>query len=210
MPEVGEEGSNVTVTLKLSRELTGDEKWCYMGSVSGGNDGDVCIEGGINVWDTYNDHMADEHYESDGTTHTYVDHKIKFVFRGSQTEDRLTVPVLNDQCITPERKLRIKINTAFDDVDDYGYIINEKEFTVPVNGNDTTNDGANCDPGNDGKTEEAHYNKAPTFDDTSTTLEVYENTEAGQDVGSPVTATDPESDTLTYSLQGTGRVVVQH
>ena len=29
MPEVGEEGSTVTVTLKLSRQLTDDEKFCY-------------------------------------------------------------------------------------------------------------------------------------------------------------------------------------
>ena len=30
-----------------------------------------------------------------------------------------------------------------------------------------------------------------------------ENTEAGEDIGSPITASDPEDDDLTYSLTGT-------
>ena len=52
MPEVGEEGRSVTVTLKLSRPLRTDEKYCYPGRESDGNDGSICIEGGIIVWDT--------------------------------------------------------------------------------------------------------------------------------------------------------------
>ena len=111
-------------------------------------------------------------------------------------------PVANDQCITPDRQILIAINTAFDDVADYGYTINTNEFTVPVNGNDDTNDGANCAAIEPGDTEEFIGNHAPTFDNPSPTLEVDENTEAGEDIGTPVRATDPESDTLTYSLQG--------
>ncbi len=38
---------------------------------------------------------------------------------------------------------------------------------------------------------------------TQATREVAENTEAGENIGDPVTATDPNSDTLTYSLRGT-------
>ncbi len=45
-------------------------------------------------------------------------------------------------------------------------------------------------------------NGAPSF--TSSTFErsVNENTPAGRDVGAPITANDPESDSLTYSLNG--------
>ena len=47
-------------------------------------------------------------------------------------------------------------------------------------------------------------NNAPTFPDgASTTREVAENTPAGQNIGSPVSATDPNGDTLTYALGGT-------
>ena len=37
------------------------------------------------------------------------------------------------------------------------------------------------------------------------TRDVDENTSAGEDIGAPVTATDPEDDTLTYSLDVTSR-----
>ena len=48
-------------------------------------------------------------------------------------------------------------------------------------------------------------NQAPSFDaNIVTTLAVEENSAAGTNVGSPITATDPdEGDTLTYSLSGT-------
>ncbi len=49
-------------------------------------------------------------------------------------------------------------------------------------------------------------NQAPTFSDgTSTTRSFAENTAAGQNIGNPVSATDPDGDggTLSYSLQGT-------
>ena len=49
-------------------------------------------------------------------------------------------------------------------------------------------------------------NDAPVFDDTSlqTTLEVAENSPANTNVGSPITATDEDSNSLTYTLEGTG------
>ena len=202
MPEVGEEGDNVTVTLKLSRALTADEKWCYPDRANAEPNDEVCIEGGIWVRDTYNDHLPDEG-GADAS-----DDMVAFVFRNSQTEKRWTVWIPSDQCVTPGRTVRISINTHFRS-DTYGYTINTKEFTVPVNGNDTTNgtlvdDGGTCKSVPEGSTEEADYNKAPTFDDTQPpTFSVDENTAAGQDVGSPVSASDPENDTLTYSLQGT-------
>ena len=204
MPEVGEEGSRVTVTLKLSRPLTADEQYCYQGTVSEGHNGEVCIQGGINAWDTYDDHLYEEGGPLYDKGHIPVNEQVKFVFRGEEVEKRESVYIEDDDCITPGRTIRIALNTSFDVVDDYGYTIDTKEFTVPVNGNDTTN-GADCDPVDDGVTEEADYNKAPTFDDSGNPPEftVDENTAAGQDVGSPVSATDPESDTLTYSLQGT-------
>ena len=46
-------------------------------------------------------------------------------------------------------------------------------------------------------------NEAPTFDEgPSASRNMAENTAAGQDIGAPVTATDPEDDGLTYSLGG--------
>ena len=48
----------------------------------------------------------------------------------------------------------------------------------------------------------ANVNEAPTFDaNLPTTFDVVENTEAGVDIGTPLTASDPDNhDTLTYSL----------
>ena len=48
-------------------------------------------------------------------------------------------------------------------------------------------------------------NEVPAFNDGGTaTREVAENSAAGVSVGAAVTATDPDGDTLTYSLSGTG------
>ena len=49
---------------------------------------------------------------------------------------------------------------------------------------------------------QAGANRPPEFDPAAATREVPENTEAGGNIGAPVTATDPDSDTLTYSLRG--------
>ena len=47
-------------------------------------------------------------------------------------------------------------------------------------------------------------NRAPSFaDGDNTTRSVAENTASGQDIGSAVSATDPDNDTLTYTLRGT-------
>ena len=46
-------------------------------------------------------------------------------------------------------------------------------------------------------------NTAPAFAGDATTRTVEENTEAGRNIGDPVSATDTESDPLTYSLSGT-------
>ena len=46
-------------------------------------------------------------------------------------------------------------------------------------------------------------NTPPTFQLESTTREVAENSAAGTDVGDPVTATDADGHTLTYTLEGT-------
>ncbi len=45
-------------------------------------------------------------------------------------------------------------------------------------------------------------NEKPEFSGATTSRDVSENTQAGQNVGSPVSATDPERDDLTYSLSG--------
>ena len=46
-------------------------------------------------------------------------------------------------------------------------------------------------------------NEPPSFDPTDNMRSVAENTEPGQAIGDPVAATDPEGNTLTYSLGGT-------
>ena len=45
-------------------------------------------------------------------------------------------------------------------------------------------------------------NEIPEFPGATTSRDVSENTQPGQNVGSPVSATDPERDILTYSLGG--------
>ena len=221
MPEVGEEGRSVTVTLKLSRPLTNDEKYCYNAVDPSHRDfrkDEVCIEGGVKVRDNYNDHLNEE-------GHNPSDNYIKFVFRGSQVEDRITVSIVDDQCITPDRQLEIWIATEYQDRDEYpdetkyGYDIDTTSHFVRVIGND--DDGATffdpeahhnnseetCASVPDGSKESGDYNRMPLFGDSDETLSVNENTAAGVDIGGPITANDPdEDDTLIYSLRGTDGV----
>ena len=49
---------------------------------------------------------------------------------------------------------------------------------------------------------QAGANRPPEFDSATAAREVPENTEAGENIGAPVTATDPDNDTLTYTLGG--------
>ena len=52
---------------------------------------------------------------------------------------------------------------------------------------------------------DVNENRAPTFTDgSSTTRSVAENAASGTNIGTPIAATDPDTDdTLTYSLGGT-------
>jgi hypothetical protein len=45
-------------------------------------------------------------------------------------------------------------------------------------------------------------NRAPVFSSSTTSRSVAENTPAGRSIGAPVTATDPDNDSLTYTLSG--------
>ena len=49
---------------------------------------------------------------------------------------------------------------------------------------------------------QAGANRPPEFDSATAAREVPENTEAGENIGAPVTAADPDNDTLTYTLEG--------
>ena len=144
-PEVGEEGGYLRVTLRLSRALTADEKFCYPGRTADEEPRDeMCIQGGIIAWDSYNDHLQDGNSGN-------ADGLVKFVFGeggrdGVPQEDgsilkRWTVSIKDDSCITPRRTIRIGVNTVFDDTDTYGYLIDETLHSVPVHGDDTTNTG---------------------------------------------------------------------
>ena len=210
-PVVGEEGRNVTVTLKLSRPLTEDEEYCYPGkSADEEPRNEVCIQGGIFVMDSYNDHLP-----RNGAS--ISDHMIAFVFKRGKTEDRLRVPVDDDKCITPGRMIRITMNPQFPP-DDYGYNVDTTDHWVRIAGDDETNgelfddkdndnpndDTGKCLPIDDGATEDIPLNSAPAFGKQPITFSIQEDAESGEDIGAPVTATDPdEDDDLTYSLTGT-------
>ena len=86
-------------------------------------------------------------------------------------------------------------------------------YIDPTTGDDTTaviqdaagNDAASFTTGSGGVPTVVNNvpNTAPAFLLESTTREVEENSPAGTDVGLPVTATDADDDTLTYTLEGT-------
>ena len=221
-PEVGEEGSNLRITLQLSKALTADEKFCYPGRAANEEPRDeVCIQGGIIVLDNYDDHLDGE---SSGT----ADDLVKFVFRNDETQKRVLARIPDDSCITPGRRILVEINTSFGSAT-YGYTIDlnstvrfdgtivSSEHTVPVHGNDTTNtgfvypEGRNgsmipegvCKAINEGDDEEVIANRAPAFGREPVSRSVAENTPTGEEIGSPVEATDHEGDTLTYGLTGT-------
>ena len=220
MPEVGEEGRNVTVTLKLSRPLTDDEEWCYPGTGPDQtpNPG-KCIEGGLKIRDNYNDHLNEE-----GRNPPDIDWR--FVFRGTQVEDRITVDIFDDECITPDRQLEIWIDTAYQDRDGhpdenkYGYDIDTTSHFVRIIGNDDEDDPATlwetfdstkhdsdstntCASVEEGAKEAGDYNRMPLFGDSDETISVDENTASGEAIGDPITANDPDGDALTYTLTGT-------
>ena len=131
-PEVAEEGGHVRVTVRLSRPLTDDEKFCYPGKKADEDPKDeVCIQGGIWGKDSYNDHSS-----KDGDI--LSDEDFAFVFRRSETEKRMTLRIAEDGCITPGRTMRISINSHYRS-DTYGYNIDTTEHTVRIAGDDTTN-----------------------------------------------------------------------
>ena len=202
-PEVGEEGGRLRVTVQLSRPLTADETWCYP-SKEGAQPYDyACIQGGIMVYDSYNDHRPGE-LNDQGNPHS--DFWRKFVIIGGETEERLSIGIEDDKCITPDRTIRIRINPIFRS-EKYGYTIDATEHTVRVAGNDeengkTVDDGGKCLAVDEGATEDIPRNYAPRFGTRPLERSVDENTESGEDIGSPVTADDEENDTLEYSLTG--------
>ena len=84
---------------------------------------------------------------------------------------------------------------------DVGYMTGI-DVTVNLTDVDETPDGT--DPQQQQQSPETPTNRAPNFDDgIVTTLALAENSPAGTDIGSPITATDPDGDALAYSLSGT-------
>ena len=161
-----------------------------------------CVEGGIIVWDSFNDHLTDH-------GNILADELIKFVFRNGETKKSLSVFVENDECITPGREVKLKINQAFDEAT-YGYESDDRKHTVGVDGDDGAYDStrtydSDCDhiALDDGDLDlyRLPTNDNPSFADDSTSRSVPENTAAGQPVGDTVTATD-DGNSLTYSLDG--------
>ena len=220
MPEVGEEGRSLTVTLELSRQLTEDEEFCYPASSPPRtpNPG-RCIEGGVKIIDSYHDHLYEGQVRPS-------DSASRIVFRGSQVEDRVSIRIRDDECITPGRQLEIWIDTVYQDRDHYpdetkyGYDIDTTVHTVRVIGDDDDDDPADlwetfdsekhnskstrtCPSVESGAREAGDYNRMPLFGRSDETISVAENTAAGEAIGDPITANDPDGDDLTYSLTGT-------
>ena len=97
---------------------------------------------------------------------------------------------------------QLKTKTVFD------YETGTRTYTVTVSVTDGLDDYSSQDEAVDDTIAVTitvtDVNEAPTFDTSNTaTREVAENTATDTDIGSPFTATDPERDTLTYSLGGT-------
>ena len=86
---------------------------------------------------------------------------------------------------------QLKTSAALDHEDEDSY-----EVTVTVNDGSTTDMITVTINVTD-------VNEAPIFADDSTILSVAENTATNTNIGSAITATDPDDDDLTYSLEGT-------
>ena len=146
MPEVGEEGRSVTVTLKLSRPLSEDEKFCYDNTGTPSDEtrkNNVCIQGALVGRDSYQNHL----HPGVSVIPTNIGHK--FVFFAGQTEKRLSIGIDDDECITPNRQIVFRLYGPYQDRDEdgsgtieddetvYGYDFDpEEEVTVRVIGND--------------------------------------------------------------------------
>ena len=119
--------------------------------------------------------------------------------------------------------VRIRINTAFEIKDDYGYTIDTTEFTIPVNGNDDEDDPdlyttitipkpnrGNARPPYPGATEDhsAAITRLNLMISRQRLRLPKTRPQTRTTIGDPVTATDPNNietpntDRLTYSLTG--------
>ena len=79
----------------------------------------------------------------------------------------------------------------------------EASYSVTVVAEDSEGASASIEVTISVTDEDENENEPPSFDPTDNMRSVAENTEPGQAIGDPVTATDPEGNTLTYSLGGT-------
>ncbi len=86
----------------------------------------------------------------------------------------------------------IDVTVAYDSLGE-----TDEDFTV------TLSNASNASIGDGEAKGTIKDNETPTFPSTSTTRNVPENTPAGNDLGGVLTATDTDSDPLTYTLEGT-------
>ena len=77
-------------------------------------------------------------------------------------------------------------------------------YTVTVSVRDSKNEAGTTDNADDDTITVTDANDAPQFSAASVTRSVRENTSAVENLGGPVTATDGDNDTLTYSLDTAG------
>ena len=151
-PSPVDEGERFEVKVKLDRPLgdaTSDDNNRAICYGSGGATETPCIEGGIIVWDSYNDHDEGQ----------FADSLIAFKFRPGHQERILGASVDNDGCKTTSRTIRVAINRAFDS-GTYGYTISGSEIRVSVTGKNDSDEGL-C-PGDDSGGDPATNTPTPT------------------------------------------------
>ncbi len=90
---------------------------------------------------------------------------------------------------TTNGQIKTKVSLNYETKSSYAVVVTASDGTL----SDTINIAINVTDAND----------APVFANDSTTLSIAENTAANTTIGDPVSATDEDEDTLTYTLAGT-------
>ncbi len=168
-------------------------------SVSDGNGGTDSIAVTINITDV---NEAPTFTENSPTTRSIAENTASDVNIGSavsatdpDADDSLTYGLGGTDAASfsiDSDTGQLKTKAALDHEDDDAYvvtvIVSDDNLSASITVNISITD----------------VNEAPSFTETSpTTRSIAENTTSGQNIGSAVSATDPEGDTLEYTLEGT-------
>ena len=188
--------------LQTSAALDYETKSSYSVSVSvsDGNGGSDSIIVSINVTDV-NENRAPAFADGDSTTRTVAENTASGVNIGTAIaatdadNDTLTYSLGGDDAssfsiISTSGQLQTRAALDYETKSSYVVTVTASDGSLTDNIPVTIN--------------VRNVNEAPNFTDgSSATRTIAENTASGTNIGAPVAATDPENDTLTYSLSGT-------